>query len=160
MDIQIQDYEKYCYKPDIRIRNYYFQWDTGGLGLATHELNHFRNFVRKVIPVLEQYMIFLQNDNNIDRNDPYRDKKQICIRDKYNQKTSFLMFIDSQGSTIFFREESCEVDIKPKPQYGYDAYSVDRSKIDSNNSSSNNDHSNVKIDLKWLLGELLFDRVK
>jgi hypothetical protein len=105
-------------------------------------------------------MIFLQNDNNIDRNDPYRDKKQICIRDKYNQKISFLMLIDSQGSTIFFREESCEVDIKPKPQYGYDAYSVDRSKIDSNNSSSNNDHSNVKIDLKWLLGELLFDRVK
>ncbi|MGD9674329.1 MAG: hypothetical protein AB7U98_12730 [Candidatus Nitrosocosmicus sp.] len=160
MDIQIQNYEKYCYKPDIRIRNYYFQWDTGGLGLATRESNHFRNFVRKVIPVLEQYMIFLQNDNNIDRNDPYRDKKQICIRDKYNQKTSFLMFIDSQGSTIFFREESCEVDINPKPQYGYDAYSVDRSRIDSNNSSGNNDHSKVKIDLKWLLGELLFDRVK
>ena len=124
------------------------------------DLNHFKNFVRKVIPVLEQYMIFLQNDNNIDRNDPYRDKKQIFIRDKYNQKISFLMFIDSQGSTIFFREESCEVDIKPQLQNGYEIYSVDRSKIDSNNSSGNNDHSKVKIHLKWLLGELLFDRTK
>lgn len=135
--------------------NYYFQWEADGLGLTTGEINHFKNFIRKLIPILEQYMIFLQNEKNENRiykNDPYRDKKQIFIKDKYNKKISFLMLIDSQGSAVFFREETCDIDIRSKFKDGHKIYSENPSKIDSN------DNGNVKMDLKWLLGELLFDR--
>ena len=92
MNVQIQDCDSYLSKPDIRIGNYYFHWESDGFGLGKHEANHFKNFIRKLLPVLEQYMIFLQDEKKekgIGINDPYRDKKQICINDKYNKKISF-----------------------------------------------------------------------
>ncbi len=154
MDVQVQDCEKYSLKPDMRIGNYYFKWDANdGLGIDVREINHFKNFIRKVIPLLEQYMIFLQN--KIDKNDPFKDKKQICIKEKYDKKISFLMFIDSQGSTLFFREESCNIDIMSKHKMDYGIESLKPSSI---NSSS--DQSTIKVELKWQLGELLFDRNK
>jgi hypothetical protein len=154
MDVQVQNCEKYSLKPDIRIGNYYFKWDAnGGLGIDVREINHFKNFIRKIIPLLEQYMIFLQN--KIDKNDPFKDKKQICIKEKYDKKISFLMFIDSQGSTLFFREESCNIDNMSKHEMDYGVESLKPSNI---NSGSN--QSTIKVELKWLLGELLFDRNK
>jgi len=156
MDVQVQDCEKYSLKPDIRIGNYYFKWDASdGLGIDVREINHFKNFIRKIIPLLEQYMIFLQN--KIDKNDPFKDKKQICIKEKYDKKISFLMFIDSQGSTLFFREESCNVDDVSKHEKDFGVESLKLSNI---NSSSNNNDRTIKVELKWLLGELLFDRNK
>ncbi|WP_148685640.1 hypothetical protein [Candidatus Nitrosocosmicus hydrocola] len=156
MDVQVQDCEKYILKPDIRIGNYYFQWNANdGLGIDVREINHFKNFIRKIIPLLEQYMIFLQN--KVDKNDPFQDKKQICIKEKYNKKISFLMFIDSQGSTVFFREESCNVDDVSKHEIDYGVESLKPSNI---NCSSNNNDSTIKVELKWILGELLFDRNK
>ena len=155
MIVQVQDCESYLSKPDIKMGNYYFQWESDGLGLTTGEINHFKNLIRKLIPVLEHYMIFLQDEkkeNSINKNDPYRDKKQISIKDKYNKEISFLMLIDSQGSTVFFREETCDIDVRSKFKDGHKIYSENPSKIDSNDSSD------IKIDLKWLLGELLFDR--
>ena len=32
-------------------------------------------------------------------------KHNICIIEKYNVNVSFIMFIDSAGSTVFYREE-------------------------------------------------------
>ena len=53
MDVQVQDCEKYSLKPDIRIGNYYFKWDdNGGLGIDVREINHFKNFIRKIIPFM------------------------------------------------------------------------------------------------------------
>jgi len=160
MNIQVQDYEKYTLKPDIRIGNYYFQWDANGLSIDVRETNHFKNFIRKIIPVLEQYMMFLQSveKNGMDKNDPYSDKKQISIKERYNNRISFLMFIDYQGSTVFFREESHIIDnnlSKHVKDYGIE--SVNPSNI---NSGSGKNHSTIKMELKWLLGELLFDRNK
>lgn len=156
MDLQVQDCEKYSLKPDIRTGNYYFKWDAnGGLGIDVREINLFKNFIRKIIPLLEQYMIFLQN--KVDKNDPFKDKKQICIKEKYNKKISFLMFIDSQGSTLFFREESCNIDDTSPHKMDYGVESLKPSNIDFH---SNNNRSTIKVELKWLLGELLFDRNK
>lgn len=172
------DCEKYSLKPDIRIGNYYLQWNTDGLGVNVHEVNQLKNFIRKTIPALEQYMIFLQNEkkNNSNTRDPYADKKNICIKEKYNKRISFLMFIDSQGSTLYYREESCDAGVAVavavanksfKPESGDDVYSensTDRNYDSSSNSYSpssygDDDNNNrVKVELKWLLGELLFDR--
>lgn len=159
MDVQVYDYEKYSLKPDIRVGNYYFQWDANGLGIDISETQHFKNFVRKIIPVLEQYMMLLQKEgieNGVDKNDPFSDKKRICIKERYNKTISFLMFIDSQGSTVFFREESCSIANRSKHARDYGIESVNPGNI---NSSSKN-HGTISIELKWLLGELLFDRNK
>ncbi len=98
-------------------------------------------------------MIFLQN--KVDKNDPFQDKKQICIKENYDKKISFLMFIDSQGSTVFFREESCNVDETCQHKRDYGVESLKPSNV---NSSSNNNDRTIKVELKWQLGELLFDR--
>jgi len=159
MDVLVHDYEKYSLKPDIQVRNYYFQWDANGLGIDISETQHFKNFVRKAIPVLEQYMMLLQKEgkeNGMDKNDPYSDKKRICIKERDGKKISFLMFIDSQGSTVFFREELCSIDNRSEHERNYGTEYVNPSNI---NSSSKN-HGTIKIELKWLLGELLFDRNK
>jgi hypothetical protein len=165
MDVQVRNYEKYNLKPEIRIGNYYFQWNAKGLGIDVHEINHLKNFIRKIIPPLEQYMVFLQNEkkNEIDKRDPYTDKKQICIREKYKKRISFLMFIDSQGSTFFYREESCDiVDNKRfKVETEDDSYSensVDNNSIVTDHDNGHGDSGQVTAELKWLLGELLFDR--
>jgi hypothetical protein len=167
MDVQVYDCKKYNLKPEIRIGNYYFRWDTNGLGIDVHEINHLKNFIRKTIPVLEQYMILLQHEkqNNHDKRDPYRDKKQICIKEKCNKRTSFLLFIDSQGATVFYREESCDI-VDFELESGDQVYSENSSNSSSSNTSDRNNHDHdhgcgrrhIRVELKWLLGELLFDR--
>lgn len=158
MEVRVYNREKYILKPDIRIRNYYFQWNEYGFGINSNEANHFKNFIRKTIPVLEQYMRLLQNEGKIgiDKNDNFRDKKQICVNEKYNKNISFQMFIDSQGSTLFFREESCEIGIDDGSQSAYGCGI--KSKDQSNMNFFNSNHNDNKMGVRWLLGKLLFDR--
>lgn len=180
MEVQIYDYKKYSFKPDIRIGNYFFQWDANELGIDVHEINQLKNFIRKTIPVLEQYMIFLQNENKkegVGRKDTYtNDRKQLCIKEKYDKRISFLMFIDSQGSTFFYREETCNLIADDKSSIFntetvadvYSENSMNNKGLDDNNiinyGDSDGDGGNrnncapIKIEVKWLLGELLFDR--
>ena len=170
MDVQVQDSKKYNLKPEIRIGNYYFQWNAKGLGIDVHEINHLKNFIRKIIPALEQYMVFLQNEkkNETDKRDPYTHKKQICIKEKYNKRISFLMLIDSQGSTFFYREESCGIvdnkRLKVEPGDDEDSYSensvVNNSIVtdDNHGQGDSGGSGQVTAELKWLLGELLYDR--
>ena len=110
-------------------------------------------------------MIFLQTEkkNEIDKRDPYTDKKQICLKEKYNKRISFLMFIDSQGSTFFYREESCDIvdnqSFKVETRdNSYSENSVDNNSIITDHNDGHEGGGQVTAELKWLLGELLFDR--
>ena len=166
MDVQLYDYKKYNSKPAIRIGNYYFQWEVNALGIDLHETNHLKNFIRKTIPELEQYMLFLQNEgkeNDSDRKYPYNSKKQICIKEKYNKRISFLMFIDSQGSTLFYREECCEIDDNKSFELetgdGVHSENSSSNTSDRNDPTHGHDHGQkIEVEIKWFLGELLFDR--
>ncbi|VFJ13675.1 hypothetical protein [Candidatus Nitrosocosmicus franklandus] len=180
MEVQIYDYKKYIFKPDIRIGNYFFQWDANELGIDVHEINHLKNFIRKIIPVLEQYMILLQNENKkeeVGRKNTYtNDRKQLCIKEKYDKRISFLMFIDSQGSTFFYREETCYLITGDKSSIFntktvsdvYSENSMNDKGLDDNSiinygysdgdSGNHNNRTLIKTEVKWLLGELLFDR--
>ena len=168
MDVQVYDFKKYNLKPEIKIGNYYFHWDANVLGIGVHEINHLKNFIRKTIPLLEYYMILLQNEkkNDFDNKDPYIDKKQICIKEKINKRVSFLMFIDYQGSTLFYREEGWR-DIVDNNRFERETIDevYSENSDSSNTSDSTNNHGHgygcdryIRVELKWLLGELLFDR--
>lgn len=169
MELKANDIKKkYALKPDIKVgNNYYFQWNVNGFGLAdTNEINSLKNFIRKLVPMLEQFMKFLQTESVYNPKDPYKDKKQLCIVEKHNKRTSFVMTIDSQGSTLFYREEKCSLDVddndKKMKENGDEVYLLDTDNSSSNNNNSNNftDNSINEVELKWLLGELLFDRQK
>lgn len=163
MELKANDIKKkYALKPDIKVgNNYYFQWNVHGFGLAdTNEINSLKNFIRKLVPMLEQFMKFLQTENVYNAKDPFKDKKQLCIVEKHNKKIFFVMTIDSQGSTLFYREEKCSVVIindgeKMAGDNG-EAYLLD---VNGNNNNFTDDGIN-KVELKWILGELLFDRQK
>lgn len=167
MELKVPDTKKYSLKPDIRVgSNYYFQWNTGGgFGLEeASEINSLKNFIRKLIPVLEQFMQFLQkeNKNSIDKKDPFFDKKQLCIKEKHNKKISFLMTIDSQGSTFFYREEKCSIvgNSNSEKMKGNDSDDDEVYLLDTDKSNNSIDPGITNVELKWILGELLFDRQK
>ena len=169
MELKVNDIKKkYALKPDIKVgNNYYFQWNVHGFGLAdTNEINSLKNFIRKLVPLLEQFMKFLQTENVYNAKDPFKDKKQLCIVEKHNKKIFFVMTIDSQGSTLFYREEKCSLVVddngEKMKEDGDEVYLLDTDNSSSNNNNGNNstDNSINEVELKWLLGELLFDRQK
>ena len=165
MELKANDIKKkYALKPDIKVgNNYYFQWNVHGFGLAdSNEINSLKNFIRKLVPMLEQFMKFLQTESVYNPKDPYKDKKQLCIVEKHSKKIFFVMTIDSQGSTLFYREEKCSVIMvvdndKKMKENGDEVYLLD---TDNNNSNNFTDNSINEVELKWILGELLFDRQK
>ncbi|HYF98990.1 MAG TPA: hypothetical protein VD815_02760 [Candidatus Saccharimonadales bacterium] len=171
MELKANDIrKKYALKPDIRVgNNYYFQWNDSGFGLAdSNEINSLTNFIRKLVPMLEQFMKFLQTENVYNAKDPFKDKKHLCIVEKHNKKIFFVMTIDRQGSTLFYREEKCSNDVvvdngKKMKENGDEVYLLDTDNSSSNNNNHSNnftDNSNNEVELKWILGELLFDRQK
>ncbi|MDQ2686018.1 MAG: hypothetical protein M3Y25_09285 [Thermoproteota archaeon] len=170
MELKVNDIKKkYTLKPDIKVgSNYYFQWNVNGFGLAdSNEINSLKNFIRKLVPMLEQFMKFLQTQN-VYNTDPFKDKKHLCIVGKHNKKIFFVMTIDSQGSTLFYREEKCSLvlvtdNIEKMKENGNEVFLLDTDNSSSNNNNNSNkltDNSNNEVDLKWILGELLFDRQK
>lgn len=147
-------------KQEIRFGNYFFNWDENTkYGLAIDEINSFRNFVKKVIPFLEQYMILLQNESKSSQGNTYHEKKKIFLEGKHNSFISFLLFVDIEGKTTFYRQEKCELvnkvnyeDDNKQPPFGEQLPTAPDKHHKQNKYSS--------VEIKWLLGELLFDRTE
>ena len=82
-------------------------------------------------------------------------KHNICIIEKYNVNVSFIMFIDSAGSTAFYREEKFHAKSKEFENLERRIMTILFYKHADNKMANHN-----IVSLKWLLGELLFDRLK
>jgi hypothetical protein len=123
-----------------------------------------------MIPLLEHYMNILNFEykNNSQYKKLLGDKKKhhICIVEKYGMNVSFIVFIDSAGSTLFYREEKFNVGFKDfenrevgekeeEEKEGVHNGFVLQTRDDNNKMTKYN-----IVSLKWLLGELLFDRLK
>lgn len=153
--------EKVCFsKPEIRFGNYFFQWDENAkIGLSRDEINSFRNFVRKTIPHLEQCMILLQNESKFTQGNSYHGKKKLLLEERHNSSISFSLLVDIEGKTSFYRQEKCElVDDMNYKENDKPLSSEFQLPTNSGESSEQNRHCSVEI--KWLLGELLFDRTE
>jgi hypothetical protein len=154
-------------KPEIRFGNYFFQWDKAvKFGLSYDEINSFRNFVKNVIPLLEQFMMLLQNESKSSQGNSYHEKKKLFLEGKHNNLISFLLFVDIEGKATFYRQEKCDL-IGADDDDNLDSKEDDNKQsllvaeqlaTDSDKSSKQNKYCSIAI--KWLLGELLFDRTK
>ena len=111
-----------------------------------------------MIPLLEYYMNILKFEykNNSQKNMLGDKKHNICIIEKYNVNVSFIMFIDSAGSTAFYREEKFHA--RSNDFENDDGKDHNNFVLQTRTDNRMTNHNIVS--LKWLLGELLFDRLK
>jgi hypothetical protein len=154
------DRDYYSLKPAVRIGSYFFKWADNDYGICPSESTVFKNFIRKMIPLLEHYMNILNFEykNNSQKKLLGDKKHHICIVEKYSGNVSFIMFIDSAGSTVFYREEKFHAVSKefenPEEEKDHNRFVLQT----INNKNKITKYNTVS--LKWLLGELLFDRLK
>jgi|SoiMethySBSTD1v2_1073268.scaffolds.fasta_scaffold1056484_2 hypothetical protein len=147
----------YSLKPTVRMGSYFFKWSDKDYGICPSESSVFKNFIRKMIPLLEYYtnVLNFEHKDNSQKN-LHKDKKhQICIIENYNSNVSFIMLIDGEGSTVFYREEKFH--IRPREFENLEVRDHNSFVLQTRNNIMAN--TNI-VSLKWLLGELLFDRVK
>jgi hypothetical protein len=147
----------YSLKPAVRMGSYFFKWSDNDYGICPSEISLFKNFIRKMIPHLEYYMNVLNFEyrNNSQKNLLGVKKHHICIIEKCNVNVSFIMFIDGAGSTVFYREEKFHIRSKEFENFeerDHNSFVLHTSNIGMVNHNI--------VSLKWLLGELLFDRLK
>ena len=137
--------------------SYFFKWSDNDYGICPSESSVFKNFIRKMIPLLEYYMNVLNFEyrNNSQKNLLGDKKHHICIIEKCNVNVSFIMFIDGAGSTVFYREEKFHT--KSKEFENFEEKDHNSFVLQTPNNKMVN--HNI-VSLKWLLGELLFDRLK
>ena len=155
----------YSLKPDVRIGSYFFKWSDNDYGICPSESSILKNFIRKMIPLLEHYMNILNFEykNNSQKNKKLLGGKKhhICIVEKYNMNVSFVVFIDSAGSTLFYREEKFHVGSKDfENGEGEGEEKVHNLFVLQTRDDDNKMINHNIVSLKWLLGELLFDRLK
>ena len=148
----------YSLKPTVRVGSYFFKWSDTDYGICPSETSIFKNFIRKMIPLLEYCLSVLnfEHKNNSQKNLLKDKKHNICIVEKYNSNVSFIMLIDREGSTVFYREEKFHIrsrEFENLEGRNHDSFVLEK----RNNVMVAN--TNI-VSLKWLLGELLFDRVK
>jgi len=148
----------YSLKPAVRMGSYFFKWSDNDYGICPSESSVFKNFIRKMIPLLEYYMDVLNFEyrNNSQKNLLGNKKHHICIIEKYNANVSFIMFIDGAGSTVFYREEKFYV--RSKDFENHDGKDHNDFVLQTRTDNRMTNHNIAS--LKWLLGELLFDRLK
>jgi hypothetical protein len=149
-------------KPEIRFGNYFFQWDEGTkFGLSHDEINSFRNFVKKVIPYLEQCMKLLQDASKFSHGKSYHERKKLFLEDKYNSVISFLLFVDVDGKTTFYRQEKCElIDDQEFNVDGDDPQHHEIKQLVTDVHQLRRQSEYRFLEIKWILGELLFDRTE
>lgn len=137
--------------------SYFFKWSENDYGICPSESSFFKNFIRKMIPQLEYCMSVLNFEHKINsQKNLLKDKKHnICIIEKYNSNVSFIMFIDSTGSTVFYREEK----FRTRSKEFENLEMKDHNSLVLQTRNNGTVNHNI-VSLKWLLGELLFDRVK
>jgi hypothetical protein len=158
-----EGYRDYSLKPAVRIGSYFFKWSDNDYGICPSESSVFKNFIRKMIPLLEHYMNILNFEyKNSSQKKLLGDKKHhICIVEKYTMNVSFIVFIDSAGSTLFYREEKFHVGSKDENlEEEEEEKQVHKQFVLQTRDDNKMTKYNNIVSLKWLLGELLFDRLK
>lgn len=164
-------------KPTVKIGNYFFVWNEDSPGIYSNEIDSFNNFIKKMIPYLEECMNVFKGNNETDKdNDNDRssgnggvgrggaggkgikfqkmliDKGRICISEKYNNKISFVLNVDNIGTTIFSREEHV--------LFVENITTANDLRLVESQRKWESDDDQKSVILKWKLGELLFDRIK
>lgn len=148
-------------KPEIIFGNYFFMWDKKSLGLYSNEIVKFKKFLKDMIPYLETMMKMLDRDYSSisasSKNDTLKkmifDKGQLSLTYKYNSCITFILNIDSSGSTTFFREERILINDD-------DIYNKIKNRYNSKDMMLLNklkEFDNM-VYVKWKLGDLLFNR--
>ncbi len=114
-----------------------------------------------MIPLLEHYMNILNFDykNNSQKKLLGEKKHHICIVEKYSMNVSFVVFIDSAGSTLFYREEKFYIGSKDFENPEEEGEGKDHNRFVLQTPNNKMTKYNI-VSLKWLLGELLFNRLK
>jgi hypothetical protein len=139
-------------KPTIEIGNYYLKWDDASYGVQIKEVSEIKEFIRRSIPIFDASYELL---NSLERykhkqKEKYRFSKSLspqihlAQRNK-NHTIGYELYMKFDGSTFIYRIERIET-----------------IKIGNDNPMNEvcpvEDHIKSTVFIKWMLGELLFNR--
>lgn len=164
-------------KPTVKFGNYFFAWNESSPGIYSNEIDCFKNFIKKMMPYLEACMnvfsVNNDNDKDTDKGDDRSsgdggggrvrrggikfkkmliDKGRICISEKYNNKISFVLNVDNIGTSIFSREEHV--------LFVENITTADDLRLFESQHKWESVDDQKSVIIKWIIGELLFDRIK
>ena len=143
-------------KPEITFGNYFFRWDEKSIGIYSNEISDFKSFIKKMIPNLEVMMRSINISKNPKEKDGQLKKEtlergQFSISNKDNNNIKFILYVDVNGSAIFYREEKILMDNKI-----YNKKNMQHPQVDEERLNKTEDFKLVAIN--WKLGDLLFNR--
>jgi hypothetical protein len=143
-------------KPEISFGNYFFRWDEKSLGIYYNEITGFKKFIKRMIPNLESMMKMINVSKNpkekyVQLEKEIVERGQFSISDKHNNNVKFVLYIDINGSAIFYREEKVLIDSKIYKK-------MNMHSIQKNIETSIKTEDFKSIAVNWKLGDLLFNR--
>ena len=140
-------------KPTIEIGNYYLKWDPTSHGVQLKEVSEIKEFIKNSIPIFDSSYELL---NSLERSKHNHKEKHrfpkslsspqihLAQRNK-NHTIGYELYMKFDGSTFIYRTER-----------------IQTIKIDNDNPvnevCSEEDHIKSTVFIKWMLGELLFNR--
>jgi hypothetical protein len=140
-------------KPTIEIGNYYLKWDDTSYGVQLKEVSEIKEFIKKSIPIFDSSYELL---NSLERSKHKQKEKHrfpkslplpqihLAQRNK-NHTIGYELYMKLDGSTFIYRIER-----------------IQTIKIDNDNPikevCSEEAHIKSTVFIKWMLGELLFNR--
>jgi hypothetical protein len=141
-------------KPTIEIGNYYLKWDDASYGVQLKEVPEIKEFIKKSIPIFDSSYELL---NSIERSKDKQKEKhrfpkslsppQIHLAQRSKNHTiGYELYMKFDGSTFIYRIERIET-IK-----------IDNGNPINDQVCPDEDHTKSTVFIKWMLGELLFNR--
>jgi hypothetical protein len=145
----------YSVKPEISFGNYFFRWDEKSLGIYSDEISDFKNFIKKMIPNLESMMRIINISKNVKEKDgqlkgEILERGQFSISNKQNSNIKFILYMDINGSAIFYREEKIIMENKK--------HNKNNMQLPQNDEEKSNVKEFKLVAVNWKLGDLLFNR--
>ncbi len=145
-------------KPKIEFGHYFFSWEAKSYGLYSTESDRFRSFIKKTLPYLENTMNMLNEAKKNESSNMVINRGKLCLLEKCNGTTKFILEIDSWGSAVFYREEVVTISGKILDDPGDNNYSSNKISTTSVDAKERETSRNHEICIGWKLGELLFRR--
>jgi hypothetical protein len=140
-------------KPKIEMGNYYLKWDDTSYGVQLKEVPEIKEFIKKSIPIFDSSYELL---NNLERSTHKQKEKHrfpkslpppqihLAQRNK-NHTIGYELYMKLDGSTFIYRIERIET-IKNDNDNPINEVYAEEDRIKST------------VFIKWMLGELLFNR--
>jgi hypothetical protein len=143
-------------KPEISFGNYFFIWDKNSLGIYSNEISDFKRFIKKMIPNLESMMRLINisinpKEKHGQLNKEILERGQFSIAFKHNSNIKFILYMDVNGSAIFYREEKILINNK---RYN----KKNEQHIQDHVERLNKTEDFKSVAVNWKLGDLLFNR--